>query len=107
MKQRGVIVVAAFVLAAAATGAVFAYVHSVKKSSAAGSSLVQVVVSKQDIPAGTALSDLVSSGAFETEAVPKDTLVGGAVTSLSQLQNQRTVLPILAHEQISTARLTG
>jgi len=107
MKQRGLIVVAAFVLAAAATGAVFAYVHSVKQNVSTGSNLVQVIVSKQDIPAGTSLSDLVSSGAFETEAVPKNALVPGAVTSLSQLQTQRTSLPILAHEQISTARLTG
>ena len=35
MKQRGLLVIGAFVLAAAATAAVFAYVHSVKQNAKA------------------------------------------------------------------------
>src|SRR5436309_2225532 len=107
MKQRGALVVAAFVLAALATVAVFAYTNSVKKDAKAGQTLVQVVVAKQDIPTGTSLNALISSGAFKTQSVPQDALVPGAVTSLDQLKNNQTTSPILAGEPISTARLSG
>jgi len=107
MKVRGTLVIAAFVMAAAATVGVFAYVHSVKQDAKAGQDLVQVIVSKQDIPAGTSLDTLVSSGAFKTQAVPTDAVVPGAVTSLSELSSKQTSLPILAGEQIPTARLSG
>src|SRR6266699_3256890 len=106
MRQRGVLVIAAFVLAAGATVAVFAYVHSVRQDAKAGQNLVQVIVSKQDITAGTSMDSLIASGAFKTEAVPRDTVVPGAVTSLLALRNQRATLPIVAGEQITSARLT-
>jgi pilus assembly protein CpaB len=108
MKVRGVLVVAAFLVAAGATAAIFAYVNGVKNDhSTTAANSVTVVVAKQDIPAGTNLDGLVSSGAFTTLQVPQDALVPGAVTGLSQLSGQVTSLPIVSNEQIPASRLVG
>jgi len=108
MKVRGVVVVLAFLLAAGATAAVFAYVNGVKNDNkSATGNMVQVVVSKQDIPAGTNLDELIASGSFTTIQVPEDAVVPGAVTDLAALQGQETALPVVAGEQIPTARLVG
>jgi pilus assembly protein CpaB len=68
---------------------------------------VSVIVSKQDIPAGSHLDALVSSGDFNTTSVPRDDLVQGVVTDVNQLRGQTTAFPVLANEQISTARFKG
>jgi Flp pilus assembly protein CpaB len=108
MKGRGVAVVLAFVLAAAATLGVFLYVRGVKQdNNNKAQELTTVVVSKQDIAAGTKLDPLISQGGFTTLQVPNDAIVQGAVTDLTQLQNRTTNSFILQNEQISTTRLQG
>jgi len=64
MKERGLVVVLAFLLAIGATAAVFLYVNGVKHDATSGGTTTQVIVSKQVIPSGTNLDGLVSSGAF-------------------------------------------
>ena len=109
MKVRGVVVALAFLLAAGATAAVFAYVNGVKnenKSTTAG--MVTVVVAKQEIPAGTKLDSLLANGTgFREIQVPSDAVVPGAITDPLQLQGQTTSATILQGEQIPTARLVG
>ena len=90
MKERGLVVVLAFLLAIGATAAVFLYVNGVKSDATNGGTTSQVIVSKQIIPSGTNLDGLVSSGAFVTKAVPTEDLVPGAVTSIQQLQGKTT-----------------
>src|SRR5438552_19013231 len=108
MKVRGVVVALAFVLAAGATVAVFAYVNGVKHDhSSQTAGMVTVVVSKQNIPAGTRLNDLIATGGFDEIQVPADAVVSGAVRSLAGLQDQQTSAPIVAGEQIPVARLVG
>jgi Flp pilus assembly protein CpaB len=108
MRSRGVAVVVAFVLAAAATLGVFLYVRGVKKeNNNPAQQLTTVVVSKRDIPAGTDLNPMISGGDFTTLQVPNDAIVQGAVTDLTQLQNRTTAAEILQNEQISTSRLQG
>jgi pilus assembly protein CpaB len=107
MKSRGFLIVIALLLAGAATAAVFQYVRGVEDEAETGGGMVQVIVSKQDIPSGADLNPLLSQGAFTTQAFPEETVVEGAVTSLAQLQGQQTASPILAGEQISMARLRG
>jgi pilus assembly protein CpaB len=98
-----------FLLAAGATAAVFLYLHGVKedKTSVAPVSTVQVIVSKQDIPAGTELDGLITGGSFTTLEIPTSAVVQGAATDLSQLQGRTTNSLILQGEQISVARLEG
>lgn len=107
MKTRSSVVMMALFLAITATMAVFLYVQGIQEEARTGGGMVSVVVSQEDIAAGTALDDLISQGAFKTISVPKNTLVENAVTKLSQLDGRETSAPILAGEQISTARLQG
>jgi Flp pilus assembly protein CpaB len=106
MKSRSLVVAGALVLALLATAGVFLYVSNVKHEAETGGTLATVLVSSTDIPTGTALSDLVDSGAFVTEQVPSDALVQGAVTSPGQLRNRTTAAAILAGEQIPLSRLS-
>lgn len=107
MKSRGLALGAALLLAVLAAGAVFLYVQGVHNQARTGGGMVTVVVSKQEIPAGTHLDSLVTAGDFTTLQVPQADLVQGAVTDLNQLRGQVTAYPILANEQISTARFRG
>jgi pilus assembly protein CpaB len=109
MKTRGLAIALAVVLAGGATFAVFLYVQSIKDDNVptAQQNMVTVVVPKQDLPAGTKLDGLISSGAFATETVPAEAVVPGAVTDLGQLQGRTTSTFILQGEQITTARLQG
>jgi pilus assembly protein CpaB len=107
MKARGVVLVTAFVLAGVAAGAVFMYVRGIQEETEAAHERVSVVIAKEDIPPGTALDPLLSGGMFARLEVPRTTLIRGVVTSLDQLQGHETSSPILAGEQISTARLRG
>lgn len=107
MRERGLVVVAAIVLATLATAGVFLYVNNVRKEARTGGELVTVAVSTQDIPVGTDLNPLIDQGVFKDAQVPTDVHVQGAVTNVSQLRNKVTAQPILAGEQIPVARLQG
>jgi pilus assembly protein CpaB len=107
MKSRGLVLVVALLVASAATAAVFMYVQSVRSNVRSSSTDVRVIVSKQDIAAGTRLDALIESGQLTTISVPADTVVPGAVTDASQIQGKTTSTFILAGEQITTARLRG
>ncbi len=107
MKSRGMVIVLAFLLAAGATGAVYLYVSGVKEEARTGGALATVIVSKQDIPAGTDLDPLIEQGAFREAEIASDALVVGAVTQLAQLRGQTSTAAILAGEQIPLARLSS
>jgi pilus assembly protein CpaB len=107
MRSRGLAVAVAFLLAITATMAVFLYVKGVQQEAEVGGEEVEVVVSKEDIPVGTELDDLLARGAFQVATVDEEDLVPGGVTSLTELQGQRTSQAILAGEQITSARLQG
>jgi pilus assembly protein CpaB len=107
MKARGLVVVIALLLAGVAAGAVFMYVRGIQDETRAAEKRVSVVVAKEDIPPGTELDPLLSGGVFARLEVPRTTLIRGVVTTLDQLQGHETSSPILAGEQISTARLRG
>ena len=106
MNSRGLLAVVAFLLAATATTAVFLYVKGVRDD-AQTSEQVTVVVASEDIPAGADLDDEITAGVFTTTEIAEDDLVDGAVTDLAQLDSRTTRYPILAGEQITTARLQG
>src|SRR5438046_2138907 len=108
MKTRGIAVFLAVVLGVGATLAIYLYVQGVRNTSSRSSeSQVAVIVSKQDIAAGTSLDSLIKSGSFTTLQVPSDTLVQGAVTDLTQLKGHTTQYPVLQGQQISVAVLQG
>ena len=107
MRSRGMIIGLAFVLAAIATLTVFLYVRGVEEDAESGGDLVSVIVSEQDIPAGTDLDELITDGAFSTASIDEDAVIPGAVTNLSQIEGRTTSAAILEGEQIPSARLQG
>ena len=106
MRSRGLIIAIAFVLAGIATMVVYLYLLGVQRESTGGQ-MVSVVVSEQDVPAGTDLDELISNGAITTRSGPRSALVRGAVTQLEGLKNRETSAAIAAGEQITTTRLRG
>jgi Flp pilus assembly protein CpaB len=104
MRSRGLVVAIAVVLAVLAAVGVIVYTNQVRDE-VVTEDTVAVVVSNQDIPANTNLTQLVDEGAFGFVRVPEDALVAGAVTTLEDLRDQTTVAPIFAREQIPSSRL--
>ncbi len=107
MKRGSLALAVTVLLAVAAAAAVFLYVTNVRRHAETGGGTVAVVVSKDDIPAGTDLNPLIEQGTFQMRTVLRDDLIAGAVTDVHQLRGQRTAYPILAGEQIAAARLQG
>ena len=107
MSSRGVVAAVAFLLAAIATVAVLLYVSGVRDEAEGGGDQIEVVISDVDLPAGADLDDAIADGSFSTSTIAEDDLVEGVVTSLEQLEGRVTRYPILAGEQITTARLQG
>lgn len=106
IKGRGVVMAMALILAIGAAAAVFLYLRAVEDD-AGGGELTTVIVSKRDIAAGTRLDPLIAEGEFTTREIPRDALVAGVVTDVTQLQGKVTAFPILSGEQISSARFKG
>ncbi|MGH2556006.1 MAG: Flp pilus assembly protein CpaB [Actinomycetota bacterium] len=106
MRTRGLVIAVAALLAVLATAAVFLYVRGVEKENG-GASTVSVIVAKEDIPVGARLDEVIQSGGVTARNFPKDTVARGAVTDVGQLRGRIANAPILAGEQISTARLEG
>ena len=107
MRSRGLVGLIAIVMAGVATLAIFLYIQGVRSEIKTGGGQATVLVAQHDIPAGSDLNELIEQGAFAEESMPRDSLVEGAVSSVTELQNQKTSSPILEGEQISSARLQG
>jgi pilus assembly protein CpaB len=107
MRSRGLVIMVAALLATLATAAVFLYVRGIKDDRASQADLVSVIVAKDDIPVGTNLDDLISSGGLTLREVPQDAVVRGAITDVELLRGRSTNAPIVAGEQITSARLEG
>jgi Flp pilus assembly protein CpaB len=109
MKTRGAALVVALALAIGATTAVFLYVQGVRQEARGNPAddMATVIVAKETIPSGSNLDSLITKGVFSTVQIPKDALVQGVVTDLSQIKGRTTSATILEGEQITTARLQG
>ena len=106
MRSRGLVIAVAFLLAMSATFVVYLYMRGVEQRSTGGE-MVAVVVSDEDIPAGTQLDELIAEDHFSTIRVPEDAVVRDAVLNVQSLEGRETSAPVLAGEQISTTRLRG
>ncbi|GAB4320761.1 MAG: hypothetical protein Kow0010_00730 [Dehalococcoidia bacterium] len=93
----------ALVLAAIAAGLIVAYLASRDSSGTSVSPVadpVPVVVARQDIPAGVA----VTASMVEVRHYPPDTLVANPVTAVADVIGQTARHPILRGEQLSMGR---
>jgi len=107
MKGRGLVVFLALILATLATAGVFMYSRGVEEQAKTGGTMVQVIVSKVDLPARTDLDQMIKDDQFRVIQVPEGVVVGGAITSLDQLAGKSNSVAILAGEQIPAARISG
>jgi Flp pilus assembly protein CpaB len=107
MKRGATAAVITLLFAAAAAAGVFLFMKNVRQDAQKPQTTVDVLVSAQDIPAGTELDTLIAQNDFVTQTVPANLVIQGVITDVYQLQGQRTAYPILAGEQISAARLAG
>ena len=106
MRPRGFVITVAAVLAILATGAVYLYVRGVQNNSGGGTA-TSVLVAKEDIPVGAKLDDVIAQGGITVRKFPKADIVRGAVTDIAEIRGRATNAPIVAGEQITTARLVG
>lgn len=83
MNRRVLMIALAVMLALAGTGAVFAYVRQADSRALAGTQAADVLVVQKLIPAGTTVSDVLSSGYLKAERVPTSSAPTDAVSSLS------------------------
>src|SRR3990172_5231196 len=107
MRSRGLVVVLALILATLATVGVFLYSRGVKSDALEGGDVVQVVVSKVDIPANSDLNAFIEDEQFALQQLPADAVVEDAITDVSQLKGRRNSVFILAGEQIPLSRVEG
>ncbi len=107
MKRGMLTTLVVVLLALAAAAGVFLFMSSVRDRAEAGRVTVDVIVASRDVPAGQDLDPLIDGGVFHSEAVDREDLLPGVITDVYQLRGQRTAYPILAGEQIASARLAG
>jgi Flp pilus assembly protein CpaB len=80
------------------------YVTNYKRTVQHGEQKVPVYVASHDIALGTAGSAVADGSALRVEHVPRRSVVPGAISQPSQIDNLVAVEPIYAGEQISTRR---
>jgi pilus assembly protein CpaB len=94
----------AVVLAAFAGLLTIFYVANYKRHVQNGEDKVSVLVAARDIPAGTPGAEVVGQHYLKTESVPRRTVVPGAISNSSQLNNEVVTDQIYRGEQITALR---
>jgi pilus assembly protein CpaB len=92
----------AVALAAVAGLLTIFYVTQYKRHVQNGEKNVPVLVAARDIPAGTTGAEVVGQHYLTTQTVPKRTIVPGAVSNSSQLENLVVTQQIFSGEQVTT-----
>jgi len=80
------------------------YVSNYQRDIRAGEEQVPIYVAARDIPAGTAGADISRRGLLEQTEIVRRSVVPGAISTPSQLDDLVATQPILAGEQVSTRR---
>jgi pilus assembly protein CpaB len=107
MSRRAVLVIVALAVAALSTALLTLYVRDAQARADARQDLVQVLVAKQDIPAGTTGQQLLDSGWATLAAIPKAAANPDALSELSAKQRtSHLAAPVYTGEQILRKRLT-
>lgn len=103
MKARLLGGIAALVVAIIGTVLLFTYVQGADRRALANTETEDVLVVKQDVPAGTPASQL--SQYVVTKAVPRTAVAGDRVEDLSTLGTKVTSVALVPGEQLLSSRL--
>lgn len=103
MNRRVIGLVAAFVLAAIATVALYLYVQRADERAQEDVQLRQVYVATQQIEAGTPAEAAITQGLIQQREVPANAVADGAIGSLDQIEGLVATVPIVPGQQIVAA----
>lgn len=104
MGRRTVLIIVAFLIAAAGTGLVAAYVSNVDNRALANQKPKQVLVAKKLIPQGISGADAEKAGDFELKDIASSSIASGALADLTPVRVLVTLAPIFPGEQILAAK---
>ena len=104
-RKKLLAVVGALVLAMVCTAALVRYVQGAKDRALSGEELVEVLVAKTSIKAGTAAADLVKD--VTAEQVQTKVRAADAITSFSQIDGLVTAIDLVAGEQLLSTRFVN
>lgn len=80
------------------------YVTNYQQNVRAGEENVPIFVAARDIPAGTSGADIARRGLLEKSEIARRSVVPGAISSPSQLEDLIATQPVFAGEQVTTRR---
>jgi pilus assembly protein CpaB len=107
MQSRVLAILIAVVLALVATAAMVVYVNGADRRAQDGLEPKVVLVAKETIPAGTSGEDAQNRQLIAQVTVPRMSVVAGAVTSLTQLEQRYAAVNIVKGEQLLKERWVG
>ena len=102
MGRRTLLLIAALVVAALGTVLVWMYANNANNEAQQGQQLVQVLVAKTKIDAGTSGTTAANGGAFETQNIPASAAVPTAISDAASIANQVALVPVFPGQQIIT-----
>jgi pilus assembly protein CpaB len=104
-KRKTLAVVGALLLAIISTAALVKYVKGAKDRAVAGEELVEVLVAKDNIKAGTSAAELADK--VQAEQVQAKVRAVGAITSFAQIDGLIAAIDIVPGEQLLAARFVN
>jgi pilus assembly protein CpaB len=107
MQSRVLAILVAVVLALVATAALVVYVNGADRRAISGQQPRRVWVAVKTIPVGTSGQTAQNTQLIELQEVPARNVVPGAVVALSQIQNRKAAVDIVAGEQLLLKRWVG
>jgi pilus assembly protein CpaB len=107
MQSRVLAILVAVVLALVATAALVVYVNGADRRAISRQQPRRVWVAIKTIPVGTSGQAAQNTGLIELTEVPARNVVEGAVVALSQIQNRKAAVDIVAGEQLLLKRWVG
>jgi pilus assembly protein CpaB len=107
MQSRVLAILIAVVLALVATAALVVYVNGADRRAISDQTPRMVWVAATPIPAGTSGLTAINTKKVKQVAVPSKNIVGGAVLSVTQIQNRYAAVDLEVGEQLLQKRWVG
>ena len=104
MRLRIVLLIIAIILGAVAVVAVIAYINNIRATVEEDVEKVEVLIAAQNIPKETPVEILITAEAVVLEAIPRNYLADGVLTSLEDYKGYVVASPINKGEQITSTR---
>lgn len=100
MRSRLAILVIAIILALSGTVSAAIYLQNVKAQVEEGGKLIEVLVARKAIPAGTSTEDLTDKNLIVTRKIPKKYAAEQALSSTQQLKDKALIVSLSEGEQL-------